>query len=373
MKSSSGNYYIGLDHVRALAAFLVFSTHFVQVGGGHYMPPPIFPLSFLTEGQTGVALFMTLSGYLFAKLLEGKSIRYPAFFWNRFIRLAPLLAIVTVLTGIQAAFRGADMAAYWKAVAQGFVMPTWPNGGWSIATEFHFYLLLPILLLICRKDPKNLLYVVAGSIVLRAVFWALLGEVQGLSYWTIVGRIDQFVFGILGYHFRALFVGRHRRAMVVLLAFTGFYYYYDLLGGFYLNPSYPSPHSLWIYMPAVEGVSYAALIAWYDGSFKHSEGRISKAIALIGTCSYSIYLFHFFIVYRLSTRIHENVVDLSNIYVAFALLPFAFLLMVPVGYASFRWLEKPFLRFRTRYTDKKEPDVPPVSGSGLTPVVKPGE
>jgi len=30
---------------------------------------------------------MTLSGYLFAKLLDGKRIKYGSFLWNRFLRL----------------------------------------------------------------------------------------------------------------------------------------------------------------------------------------------------------------------------------------------------------------------------------------------
>jgi peptidoglycan/LPS O-acetylase OafA/YrhL len=72
MKSSTGQYFIGLDHLRALATFIVFTWHFLHVNNGHHQTPPIFPLSFLTEGHTGVGLFMTLSGYLFAKLLDGK-------------------------------------------------------------------------------------------------------------------------------------------------------------------------------------------------------------------------------------------------------------------------------------------------------------
>ncbi len=95
MKSSSGKYFIGLDHVRAVAAFIVFTWHFIHVNNGQLAPPPTFPLSLLTEGHTGVALFMVLSGYLFAKLLDGKNIVYTSFFWNRFLRLAPLLLIVS--------------------------------------------------------------------------------------------------------------------------------------------------------------------------------------------------------------------------------------------------------------------------------------
>ena len=75
MKSSTGMYFVGLDHIRALAAYIVFSWHFVHVHDGHLGDSPsIFPLSLLTEGHTGVALFMTLSGYLFTKLLDGKNI-----------------------------------------------------------------------------------------------------------------------------------------------------------------------------------------------------------------------------------------------------------------------------------------------------------
>lgn len=99
MKSSSGKYFIGLDHVRAAAAFIVFTWHFIHVGNGHQGPPPAFPLSLLSEGHTGVALFMTLSGYLFANLLDDKKIKYLSFIWNRFLRLAPLLFIVIIIIG----------------------------------------------------------------------------------------------------------------------------------------------------------------------------------------------------------------------------------------------------------------------------------
>jgi peptidoglycan/LPS O-acetylase OafA/YrhL len=123
LKSSTGKYFIGLDHVRALAAFIVFTWHFIHVNNGHLAPPPIFPLSLLTEGHTGVALFMVLSGYLFAKLLDGKNIIYTQFIWNRFLRLAPLLLLVIFIIGLKKYFSGQDISTLAILAATGF-LPT---------------------------------------------------------------------------------------------------------------------------------------------------------------------------------------------------------------------------------------------------------
>ncbi|MFT5610874.1 MAG: peptidoglycan/LPS O-acetylase OafA/YrhL [Arenicella sp.] len=51
---------------------MVFVWHFSWASGTLYAELPIPPFSLLTEGHTGVALFMTLSRYLFAKLLADK-------------------------------------------------------------------------------------------------------------------------------------------------------------------------------------------------------------------------------------------------------------------------------------------------------------
>ena len=102
MRSSEGRYFIGLDHLRGLAAFLVFEWHFIHAAGVPFSNVPfIWPLSLIEEGHWGVSLFMTLSGYLFAKLLDGKIIIYRYFFWNRFLRLAPLLILVLAYIGIR--------------------------------------------------------------------------------------------------------------------------------------------------------------------------------------------------------------------------------------------------------------------------------
>src|SRR5712672_565217 len=132
MRSSLGAYYVGLDHLRALAALLVFEWHF-----SHTVPvvpwgdvPSFFLAAIIDEGHTGVALFMCLSGYLFGKLLDGKQIKYGAFFWNRFIRLAPLLMFVLVIVGLLD--HRDDLIGYSKSILRGVIhpedRPPLPNG-----------------------------------------------------------------------------------------------------------------------------------------------------------------------------------------------------------------------------------------------------
>ena len=129
MKSSSGQYFLSLDHVRAVAVFIVFVWHFNHFNDEHKVDPLIFPTSILTEGHTGVAIFLVLSGYLFAKLLVGKKIKYNLFLWNRFLRLAPLLGLVILLITIKLWLQNFPIADFLVDVSKGFILPTLPNGG----------------------------------------------------------------------------------------------------------------------------------------------------------------------------------------------------------------------------------------------------
>ncbi len=329
---------------------MVFTWHFIHVRGGQFAPPPAFPFSLLTEGHTGVALFMVLSGYLFAKLLDGKNILYGSFIWNRFLRLAPLLFAVIACAGVNIYLDGGDIPGYLKEVAVGIIKPTFPNGGWSITAEFHFYVLLPFLLFLKNKWRYSLVVALLAVLALRLLLYLQMGQIQTLAYWTIIGRIDQFLLGIMAYQFREKISGRHIFAAFSLLLFAGFYWFFDSGGGFFMSPSYPSPSPIWIYMPTVEGLAYGLAISWYDNSFVHSTGRISRFVSLIGSYSYSIYSLHFFFVFALARAIDRYVIDLSNIHLALLFSVFGFLLMVPLGYLSFTFIESPFLKFRTPYT-----------------------
>lgn len=348
MISSSGKHYANLDHIRALAAFMVFGWHFISPAAKAAAPIP--PFSIFAEGHTGVALFMTLSGYLFAKLLNGKRIDYPKFIWNRILRLLPLLVVVVVIVGFINHSKGLDLWPYAKGVAASFIgRGGLPNGGWSVVIEFHFYLLLPLLLWLDRTHKLFLPLLIVVMILLRAAIRFKFGEVQELAYQSLLGRMDQFVLGIVAFHWRSHIAGRHGLAAAAFVILAGFYYLYDRAGGFYGLPSYPSPSAVWVFIPTIEAVTYGILIAWYAESFEFKPNRFLWLVGMAGAYSYSIYLLHFFFFHKMSRAAIKLGLPTENFYVGIVVSAFFFMCMVPVGYVSYKLIEEPFLRFRKHY------------------------
>lgn len=352
MKSTTGAHFLALDHVRAVAAFLVVAWHFVHGANGFPVPfegAPLLPFAIFDEGHTGVALFMALSGYLFAKLIGDGKIHYPVFLLNRALRLLPLLAVVVLVVGVQLYVAGVDMAAYAARIAAGVLLPSLPNGGWSITAEAHFYLLLPVLLLLLRRSPLLAVGLVVAAIALRLVLWQAFWSVQVPAYATLVGRFDQFMLGMLLFHLRHHFAGRHAVAAAVAAAFLAFYWWFDSIGGYYQLQGFPSRSPLWVILPTIEGAAYAVLIAWYDNSFSPRAAGASRLLARFGELSYGIYLLHFFFVFHAARLAHEHVMDLSNFYVALAwAVAFYGLMYFPAALAN-RFIERPALRMRRPY------------------------
>lgn len=351
MRSTEGLYFSRLDHVRALAAYLVFVWHFLHMTPQFPVPyaaSPVFPLALFDEGHTGVALFMTLSGYLFAKLVGDHRVDFPCFLWSRAVRLAPLLIVVIAAWVTIGWLTGTPIPL--DDLIGGFVLPTWPRGTWSIAIELHFYLLFPLLLILARRyGPFALIGVVAMALLVRADWWRTYGEAQHIAYWTIAGRIDQFVFGML---FATMPVRRPALRVVAGVSFASFlvlWTAFDRAGGFYHFDGSPSQSPLWIVIPTIEGVTWASLIACYEGASFKMPAWLDRALAKVGEWSYSIYLLHFFPIILLRNLCWERAGSPGDFYVALIAANVAFVAFLPVAGLSYSIFEKRFLAYRKHY------------------------
>lgn len=189
MSSSRSGYIRTLDGWRAIAVWAVifyhsriFSVGRLQLGGLHDFC------------DRGVQLFFAISGILIcSRLLEEQrlhgSISLKGFYIRRVFRIQPAAIVYLSIVGILGligiipqtlapwlsslfCFRNIYMAANWA---------TSPNDRytvhfWSLAVEEHFYLFLPVLLVIARKRLAQAL----GILSVLFFFWPPIADHLGL-------------------------------------------------------------------------------------------------------------------------------------------------------------------------------------------------
>ncbi|OYW54770.1 MAG: hypothetical protein B7Y80_11395 [Hyphomicrobium sp. 32-62-53] len=348
MQSSSGLYISKLDHIRAFAAFLVYCWHVIHTHVPFDTVPAFAPLSMLEEGHIGVALFMTLSGYLFAKIIDGRPIDLPRFYRNRIARLAPLLAVVLAYWTL----RG-DMSL--DSLLKGFVLPTWHSGGWSVAVELHFYVLFPAILWLQRGHRIGaLLALFIVSILTRFAVWSITGHVQAFSYWTIGGCIDLFLAGMLWHELSKRDVVRRHAGWLFagsILVLMASWHAFNISGGFYGTTNSP----LWIILPTLQGMAFGAVIVGYEQARFQLPRAADRALAKVGEVSYSIYLLHFIFYPTIVKQLVNAGVDMTSFAIALAVAALTFPLIVCVAMLSYRFIEQPFLKLRGTYERKPSP------------------
>jgi len=362
MQSTTGVYFRGLDHIRALAAIAVYGWHITHLYVAPQYVPPLFLLSWLEEGHTGVSLFMVLSGYLFAKLADGRTVHASAFLWNRLWRLGPLFALMYVFYAIREGYPARDL--FW-----GLVWPDlWPGLSWSIAVELQFYLLFPLLHHRLRalgpaRGCALLLAIVTACLLTRLAVWISTGSVHYLAYWTLLGRADQLLMGMVFFECSRLPVLQRWNIpllAVTVLAVILVFHAINLQGGVF--DSYPqiSHRAHWIWLPTFEGIAYGCAIACYDGLSQRLNGRLSGAVARIGELSYAIYMIHSMLLLGLLLPlVPEGTSLLLAIPAGIAFFP----LVVLLADLVYRYVERPFFRMRRPYLGPPDAHATPIAPS----------
>ena len=355
-----------VDELRGWAAMLVLFYHSMHSGSAAIGIPtitnsPIFV--FLYEGHVGVALFMVLSGYILASGTFGKDINYVGFLRNRLLRIFPLMTVALVFS--LSAVKELDLG---KAIAPflllantkaGFVEPSGIAATiWTISVEFQFYLVAPfVFLFVDRRGFAFLLPVMLLFWLLRMILLFPLSadptELYRISYFTIVGRINQFMFGIgLAYLFDQgrLHLGGNRKAAFVGLALSGILAIAILTvlnhsGGMYKWQSWR------IVYPEVEGLVAAVFIAAYVVGRPFDGWRLGGWISRIGIISFSMYIFHFAIQREFWTLVYPQLFNgalasRTGVLIATVLISIP---IIAISSLSYRCIERPFNEMRGKY------------------------
>lgn len=320
-----------LDVLRGIAVLMVICAHYPIY---HVM----MPLGF------GVDLFFVLSGFLisgllFSDLQRYDSIRLGRFFFRRGLKIYPPFALFLALTALCfPSVRG----ALWIEVLflQNYIYPPVTVWGhlWSLAVEEHFYLTLPIVLLLLNR-AKLLRAIPAISAGLFAVCFVL--RIAYLDTHILLGntpiipthlRIDALFGGVfLGWLFhyrRARFdqISRPQLAIAgVLLLIPSFIHRGAAFTSFAL---------------LADSIGFGCLLVWAVTRSFRGLGSLAE----IGRHSYSIYLWHLLMLVFLW---HEPGTSVSRFL-------FYVLMSLAIGVTMSVVFEQPILRLRDRRAISRE-------------------
>ncbi len=360
-------YLAGVDHLRGLAAVLMVVYHgYQQLSGRVFVRASNPAEAVILEGHTAVALFMVLSGFVFTYGALGHELHTPTFLRNRLLRILPMYVLVVAL-----AMYTSPTGYTFDGLLQLFTLQGTPPIAsadfgpfgallWTISVEFTFYLLFPFLLRFLHTyGPRYLLGLVATMVVLRLLAHGVNPEAtRDLAYWTIIGRLDQFLLGMfIGWivvH-RAPVLAAGRAWLAVLLSSIAVVVALEL---FNRNGSWYSTASWKALWPTAEGVVWAAFVISWLLVARTVPAGLSRWLVLPGIVSYSAYLLHYAIVVALIDREPIGFAGSGPgnalLNTAVIILPATFVLAA----LTYSMVERPFMQMRRRYLDDRAPDRP---------------
>jgi peptidoglycan/LPS O-acetylase OafA/YrhL len=212
------NYIPALTGVRAMAAYLVFISHFAYVFDEKF---PHSVQRFFNEFHIGVTIFFVLSGFLIAfRYFDSFKLTkdwFKQYLKNRVARIYPMYAILTIGAFIAFYFTNNQIVTAGHNPIAMFLMNivffrgffdqlkfTGVAQGWSLTVEECFYFSAPFIFLIATKYKKFYIQPIAVTglgVVLVLIFshvnwYGFFGNFTFMMLYTFLGRCFEFFAGI---------------------------------------------------------------------------------------------------------------------------------------------------------------------------------
>ena len=347
-----------LDCLRGVAILAVLGYHILGASFYHFGLPSVglwpdwsaapsrsflifYPLSL---GWAGVQLFFVISGFVIHLSYLGRpeSHSVSRFYHRRFWRIVPpywASLIAFVLLGLWTApFSIMDIVLH-TALCHDFsaryfftINPSY----WSLAVEFHIYLLYPLLLPLGRRVA---LLAVFGVICLATQFavgrWLVAGDLQNLIANSLLVNLSHWWLGVV-------IAERYIEGTRIFPSWS----VWPLI----IVAALSSQCSLTgLYSSSFIAVACAALVEWAIYNPAIASRRLGRALGFVGVISYSLYLWHQPILHSIKPLLPDHPIW-QMVLQGFVITP----ILIVLSWASYRWIEQPSERLGKRILSRKQ-------------------
>lgn len=354
---------VGLDVLRAACVAGVLITHFSPFfldGDG----ASGWARRALSLGSFGVTGFFLLSAYLLTSILLREVAAKRPHIWRRYwirrsLRIWPLYFFAILVYVIVALATGTGVPGLpWLATfTYNWVSWEQPNPllghFWSMGAEEQLYVLIPILCFIAfaRRWP----FLVGLIVIAPIARWITADLLPYPAVWNFTtSHLDVFAIGVLLASLDHSRTPRWQRIRVVLAGNRWVAAAVALLSAGLIAASAVSPE--WVFGSRATTFTYLAVaIVWAwcllkaTGVPRSRAGLSTRAAVWVGQRSYGIYVYHWpaaVLGMSIAAMIPVPTPVIGVVMIAAALL---------VSESSYRWLEQPFLRLKSRFsTDKAQ-------------------
>jgi peptidoglycan/LPS O-acetylase OafA/YrhL len=351
-----------LDGLRFYAFLGVFVCHTLPVEDKFYsglgMPWPWLWGPVIRSGSAGVDLFFVLSAFLITSLLlrerqQTGGISLRQFYIRRILRIWPLYFLVVTL-GILFAHTMPNFWYYTQSLPWYYIagyllfLSNWVYGIfgapqsicaplWTVAIEEQFYLIWPVVARMLTRRGMMIAGIVTFLFATASQMGIILSGLRGdFTYFGSTSRCDSLALGII----LALSVDRlpSLRLLLVAVGLIGLPF-----SSWFTITNQSCPPAIRVALGRLV-ISLASAAILYGCMYSNNRLLTSGWIVRLGKVSYGLYALHFTGLLIVLSLLHPG--HGFNLLVAKAL---GFVMTALLAFVSYRWVESPFLRLKSRY------------------------
>lgn len=364
-----------IDALRGMAILGVILVHSSQ----SVAPTNAMLLWFMGGGARGVQLFYVASALTLCMSWVARSSHeaFPIrnFYMRRFFRIAPMFYIAILsyilINGFSPSYWAPNGIEWWfvpitAAFLHGFHPETITSvvpGGWSIAVEMSFYLILPFLLLHIKSIKSCFLFLTI-SLVLSGLNLLIVPHIfsypesqqyllKGFIFLNFFGQLPVFIMGIFGYLILRDTYPRKQIAIVggpifVILFLAFLYPAFNLPRNSIADILFKMPRH---FIAGGLFTVFALFLANWP-----TRLLVNRITTTFGKWSFSMYLTHFAVLTYFSKLGFSGIFPKSNLA---SLLHFLCVVLVTAiaSVLFYKYIEKPGIALGKRLIEKMEQDV----------------